>query len=31
MMKRLKHEIYELLEEAIEWWRQQEIYDVMEE
>jgi len=30
LMERLKHEIYNLLEEAIAWWGEQEIYDEME-
>ena len=29
LMERLRHEIYELLEGAIDWWGEQEIYDVM--
>jgi len=28
-MERLKHEIYELLEEAIDWWGEQEIFDTL--
>jgi len=28
-MEGLKHEIYELLEEAISWWGEQEVYDGM--
>ncbi len=30
LMKRLKHEIYEVLEEAVGWWGRQEVYDGME-
>ena len=30
LMERLKHEIYEVLKEAIDWWGRQETYDVME-
>jgi len=30
LMERLKAEIYQLLEEAIGWWGQQEIFDIME-
>jgi len=30
LMERLKHEIYEILEEAIDWWGRQEIFDAME-
>ena len=30
LMERLKHEIYEVLEEAIDWWGRQETYDAME-
>ena len=30
LMERLKHEIYELLEQAISWWGQQEVFDAME-
>ncbi len=30
LMERLKAEIYEILEEAIDWWGRQEIYDEME-
>jgi len=29
LMERLRHEIYQLLEEAVSWWGEQEIYDVM--
>ena len=29
LMERLKAEIYELLEEAIDWWGWQEVFDVM--
>jgi len=29
-MLRHEHEIYEILEEAIGWWRRQEIYDTLE-
>jgi len=28
LMERLKHEIYELLEEAISWWGEQDVLDV---
>ena len=31
LMERLRAEIYELLEEAMEWWGWQEVYDEMEE
>jgi len=27
LMERLKHEIYELLEEAISWWGEQDVLD----
>jgi len=30
LMESLKHEIYKLLEQAIEWWGQQDIYDEVE-
>jgi len=30
LMERLKHEIYELLEQAISWWGEQEAYNAME-
>ena len=30
LTERLKHKIYELLEEAIEWWGRQEVYGEME-
>jgi len=30
LMERLRAEIYELLEEAISWWGEQEIYNEME-
>jgi len=29
LMERLRHEIYELLEEAIEWWGEQDVLDIM--
>jgi hypothetical protein len=28
-MERLRHEIYELLEEAISWWGEQDVLDVI--
>ena len=31
LTERLKHEINEILEQALDWWGKQEIYDVMEE
>ena len=30
LIERLKHKIYELLEEAIEWWGRQDVLDAME-
>jgi len=30
LMERLRHEIYELLEEAVSWWGRQEVFDTME-
>jgi hypothetical protein len=30
LMERLKHEIYELLEQAISWWGEQDVLDVMD-
>jgi len=30
LMERLKHEIYELLEQAVSWWGQQETYNAIE-
>jgi len=30
LMERLKHEIYEILEQAVSWWGQQETYNIME-
>ena len=30
LMERLKHEVYELLEQAVSWWGRQEVYDEME-
>jgi len=29
LMERLRHEIYELLEEAISWWGEQDVLDVI--
>jgi len=29
LMERLKHEVYELLEEAIDWWGRQEVFGAM--
>jgi len=29
LMERLKHEIYELLEQAISWWGEQDVFDIM--
>jgi len=28
-MERLKHEVYELLEEAVSWWGEQDVLDIM--
>jgi len=30
LAERLKHEINQAIEEAINWWGQQELYDIME-
>ena len=30
LMERLKHKVYELLDQAVSWWGEQEIYDEME-
>ena len=29
LMERLKHKVYELLDQAVSWWGEQEIYDEM--
>ena len=29
-MERLMHEVYELLEEAVSWWGEQDLYDEIE-
>jgi len=29
LMERLKHEVYELLEEAVSWWGEQDVLDIM--
>lgn len=30
LMERLKHEVYEVLDQAVSWWGEQEILDIME-
>jgi len=30
LMERLKHEVYEVLDQAVSWWGEQEIFDIME-
>ena len=30
LMERLKHEVYEVLEQAVNWWGRQDVFDAME-